>query len=80
MTSQYEFLLVEQPALDQLQRNGWSYKEGREFTPETSDIRSSLKDVILFPNLEGSIKQINPWISEENLRKIIVDENLGIIL
>ena len=69
--SQPELLYVEQPALDQLQSNGWSYKDGRELAPDTSDIRSSLKDVILTPNLEQAIKRINPWISDENLRKII---------
>ncbi len=68
-----EFLFVEKPALDQLQRNGWSYKNGRELAPDTSNIRSSLKEVILTPNFEQSIKRINPWISEENLRKIVRD-------
>ena len=60
-----EFLYSEKPALDQLQSNGWSYKNGREFAPETLDIRSSLKEVVLIPNLEQAIKRINPWILEE---------------
>ena len=47
-----EFFYLENPALDQLQSNGWSYKNGRELVHETSDIRSSLQDVILIPNLE----------------------------
>ena len=68
-----EFLYSEKPALDQLQSNGWSYQDGRELAPDTSDIRSSLKDVILTPNLEQAIQRINPWISEENLRKIVRD-------
>ncbi len=68
-----EFLYSEKPALDQLQSNGWSYKDAREFAPETSDVRSSLKEVVLIPNLGQSIKRINPWISEENLRKIVRD-------
>ena len=71
--SQPELLYVEQPALDQLQSNGWSYKDGRELAPDNSNIRSSFKEVVLTPNLEQSIKRINPWISEENLRKIIRD-------
>ena len=65
-----EFLKVEKPALDQLQSNGWSYKDGKELAAETSDIRSSLKEVILTPNLEKAIRRINDWISDENLRKI----------
>ena len=71
-----EFLYSEKPALDQLQSNGWSYKDGRELAPDTSDIRPSLKEVVLSPKLEQGIKRINPWISEENLIKIV--ENLDI--
>ncbi len=74
MKSQPEFLYVEKPALDQLQEDKkWSYKDGRELAPETSDIRSSLKEVVLIPKLEEAIQRINPWISEENLRKIFQD-------
>ena len=69
-----EFFKVEKPALDQLQSNKrWSYKDGRELSPDTSDIRSSLKEVVLIPNLKQAIQRINPWISEENLRKIVRD-------
>ena len=68
-----EFLYSEKPALDQLQSNGWSYQDGRELAPETSDIRSSLQKVTLNLNLEQAIQRINPWISEENLRKIVRD-------
>ena len=56
--SQEEFLYVEQPALNQLQSNGWSYKDGREIVHNDSDIRSSLKEVVLSKNLEESIKMI----------------------
>ena len=68
-----EFLYSEKPALDELQSNGWSYKDGRELAPETSDIRSSLQKVTLNLNLKQAIQRINSWISEENLRKIIRD-------
>ncbi len=71
--SRPEFLYVEQPALDQLQKSGWSYIDGRELTPDNSDSRSSFKEVVLNLYLEQAIKRINPWISEENLRKISVD-------
>ena len=66
-----EFLYSEKAALDQLQSNGWSYQDGKQLAPDTSDIRSSLKEVTLTPNLKQAIQRINPWISEENLRKII---------
>ena len=72
--SQPELRYVEQPALDQLQEDKkWSYKDGRELAPDNSDIRSSLKEVVLIPNLEQGIQRINPWISDENLRKIVRD-------
>ena len=40
------------------------------------EIKSSLKDVILTLNLEQSIKRINPWISDENLRKKQIQEKV----
>ena len=55
-----EYAYVELPALNQLRKNNWSYKDGRELAPETSDSRSSLKEVVLTHNLEAAIKQINP--------------------
>jgi len=71
--SKEEFLYSEKPALEQLQCNGWSYKNGQELSPETSTIRSSLREVILASNLAQAIQRINPWISNDNLRKIIHD-------
>ncbi len=71
-----EFLYSEKPALDQLQKIGWSYKDGREILPNTFNLRDSLKEVILTPNIQQSIKRINPWINDENLRKIIRDIKL----
>ena len=71
--SKEEFLYSEKPALEQLQCNGWSYKNGQELSPETSTIRSSLREVILASKLARAIQRINPWISNDNLRKIIRD-------
>ena len=68
-----EFDKVELPALEQLQSLGWSYVEGVELSPEESDERSSFKDVVLEKRLTASIKRINPWISDENLRKVVRD-------
>lgn len=64
---------VELPALEQLQSLGWSYVEGEKLSPEESDERSSFKDVVLENRLTRSIRRINPWISEENLRKVVRD-------
>jgi len=62
---------VELPALEQLQSLGWSYVKGAELSPDESDERSSLKDVVLEKRLTKSLKRINPWINDENLRKVI---------
>ena len=64
---------VELPALEQLQSLGWSYVEGAKLSPDESDERSSLKDVVLEKRLTESLKRINPWINDENLRKVVRD-------
>jgi type I restriction enzyme R subunit len=68
---------VELPALEQLQLLGWSYVEGAKLSPsdpsKESDERSSLKDVVLEKRLTESLKRINPWINDENLRKVVRD-------
>ena len=64
---------VELPALEQLKSLGWIYVEGEKLSPDESDERSSFKDVILEKRLKKSIKKINPWINEDNLRKVISD-------
>ena len=67
---------VEAPALEQLKGLGWSHLDGTTLVPGTSIHRSSLKDVVLTPNLEQAIKRINPWISEDNLRKVVREVTL----
>ncbi|WP_443636762.1 type I restriction endonuclease subunit R [Candidatus Njordibacter sp. Uisw_058] len=62
---------VELPALEQLQSLGWSYVEGAKLSPDESDERSSLKDVVLENRLTESLMRINPWINDENLRKVV---------
>ena len=64
---------VELPALEQLQSLGWSYVEGAQLSPDESDERSSWKDVVLEKRLNESLKRINPWINDENLRKVVRD-------
>jgi type I restriction enzyme R subunit len=67
---------VEVPALEQLKGLGWSHLDGATLVPEKSNYRSSLKDVVLTPNLEQAIQRINPWISEDNLRKVVREVTL----
>ncbi|WMN87853.1 type I restriction endonuclease subunit R [Vibrio parahaemolyticus] len=66
-----EFDKVEAPAIAQLVKIGWTYVQGKSLSPEHSNQeRTYLRDVILVKRLEAAIKRINPWISEENLRKV----------
>jgi len=67
--NQDELDKVEQPAIDQLKQLGWNYIHGLELTPEAG-ARAYLRDVILTKQLDAAIKRINPWISDENLRKV----------
>ena len=64
---------VELPALDQLQALGWEYLEGAKLSPEESDERGSYKEVVLEKRLSLSVKRINPWITDENLHKVVRD-------
>ena len=68
-----EFDKVELPALEQLQSLGWSYVESVKLSPDESEERSSFKDVVLEKRLTASIKRTNPWINDENLRKVVRD-------
>lgn len=64
---------VEQPALDRLQSLGWNYLNGQQLLPESSDEREFLRDVVLEKRLTAAVQRINPWISEDNLRKVVRD-------
>jgi type I restriction enzyme R subunit len=67
---QDELNKVELPAIAQLKQLGWHYTEGAALNPESQE-RAFFRDVVLVKRLEASIKRINPWISEENLRKVM---------
>lgn len=68
--------LVEAPALEQLKGLGWSHLDGTTLVPDKSNHRESFKDVLLTPNLEQAIQRINPWINEDNLRKVVREVSL----
>lgn len=68
---------VEQPAIEQLQRQGWTYVPGASLAPLASGTdtqngeRDYYRDVVLVNRLETALRKLNPWISEENLRKVM---------
>lgn len=64
---------VEISALLQLQKQGWTYLEGTKLAPDFCDERTTFKDVVLEQRLSDSIKSINPWLNDENLRKVVRD-------
>ena len=69
---QDEYDKVEGPAIEQLTQMGWSYIHGAELSPDHANKeRAYFRDVVLVNRLESSIKRLNPWISDENLRKVI---------
>lgn len=68
---QDEDLKVEQPALEQLKSLGWHYIHGSQLSPESSNEREFFSDVILQSRLTNAVKKLNPWINDDNLRKVI---------
>ncbi|MDC0551671.1 HsdR family type I site-specific deoxyribonuclease [Amylibacter sp.] len=68
-----EFDKVELPAIEQLQSLGWTYVKGEDLSPDKSSERTSFKEVVLEQRLSANIKRINPWISEQNLHKVVKD-------
>ena len=61
--------LVENRIIEQLKRFGYSYLHGSYLEGE----RQTLRDVVLEQRLSDAIKRINPWINDNNLRKVVRD-------
>lgn len=62
-----EEVKVELPAIEQLKQLGWDYVPGSILAAE----RGSFRDVVLVQRLEAALRRLNPWISEENLTKVM---------
>lgn len=77
MLFQDEIERVEQPAIEQLKRLGWTYIPGAALAPVLPTDGAPLgergyyRDVVLVNRLEAALRRLNPWISEENLRKVM---------
>ncbi|MBX5436817.1 MAG: type I restriction endonuclease subunit R [Alicyclobacillaceae bacterium] len=61
--------LVEDRLIAQLQRLGYTYIHGSYLEGE----RQTLRDVILLQRLSDAVRRINPWISEDNLQRVVRD-------
>ena len=61
-----EFEKVELPAIEQLQSLGWSYVKGEDLSPDNSNERASLKEVVLEKRLYTNIKKIKNLLIKIN--------------
>lgn len=68
--NQAEYDLVELPAIEQLCSLGWTYINGKDLAPDITSERKYWGDVILEDTFNHSIQALNPWINDENLRKV----------
>jgi len=67
-----EYHKVEKPAIEQLEALGYTYVFGGDLAPDTQLAeRVSFRDVVLAKHLKEALVRINPWISEENLAKVM---------
>lgn len=68
---------VELPAIEQLTLLGWTYVPGADLAPvlpvDGAPVgeRGYYRDVVLSKRLEAAVVRLNPWISDENLRKVV---------
>lgn len=63
-----ELLEVEDPAVEVLtQHLGWQEIDSKD----SEKLRPSLKEVVLVPILQKAIKRLNPWISDENVNRVV---------
>ncbi len=62
-----EYNLSEKPAIDLLERMGYTYVPGANLQGE----RASLRDAVLLNQLEAAIRRINPALNDQNVRQAI---------
>lgn len=65
-----ELTLVEIPAVEYLTSLGYDYIDGDKLIAEYGE-RDSLGEVILSKRMKTSLKKLNPWISDDNVNKVI---------
>jgi type I restriction enzyme R subunit len=62
-----EVNLSEDPAVELLRRLGYEYVAPKVLEAE----RDSLREVILTKRLAAALKRLNPWLSDDNLQKVL---------
>jgi type I restriction enzyme R subunit len=61
---------VEESFLRQLERLGWRVLRGDKYDP-ASTLRESFHEVIIESELHAALKQINPWLEEDQIDELI---------
>jgi type I restriction enzyme R subunit len=64
-----EYTESERPALDALQRLGWEVVDQQQTT--WIDPRETESWAVLEPRLRDAVKDLNPWLDENNLNKVV---------
>jgi len=59
--------LSEAPAVEVLEKLGYTFTPAETLTPE----RDSLRDAVLARRLSAALKRLNPWISDDNVHKAV---------
>ncbi len=65
-----ELQQVEEPFLRQLERLGWRLLRGDKYDP-ASTLRESFHEVIIEAELRLGLKQINPWLEDDQIGEVI---------
>lgn len=61
---------VEESFLRQLERMGWRVLRGDKYDP-ASTLRDSFHEVIIESELRAALKQINPWLEDDQLDELV---------
>jgi type I restriction enzyme R subunit len=61
---------VEEPFLRQLERLGWRVLRGDKYDP-ASTLRESFSEVIIESELRAALRQINPWLEEDQITGLV---------
>lgn len=65
-----ELKYVEEPFLKQLEGLGWKVTKGDKYDPSVS-LRDGFNEVVLESELRKSIKNINPWIEDDQINEVV---------
>jgi type I site-specific restriction-modification system R (restriction) subunit len=61
---------VEEPFLRQLEGLGWRVLRGDKYDPASTE-RESFHEVIIEAELRAALKQINPWLEDDQIDELI---------